>query len=150
MSDIEIGIDVGLTCDDCGAVLEHKKVRMSNLCAEIEVYRCKYCREVEQREYREDHYDVINELEKQITRLIDELRQAKPLTYSDIDAAVESGKLKPGDMPGCPKDTDGDGNCGRPACPVCGTNEANAEGESRSASARTLHPLVGHSESRDK
>lgn len=49
----------------------------------------------------------------------------KRMTYSDIDAAVESGKLKPGDMPGCPKDTDGDGNCGRPACPVCGTNEAN-------------------------
>jgi predicted RNA-binding Zn-ribbon protein involved in translation (DUF1610 family) len=79
MSDIEIGIDVSLTCDDCGAVLDHKKVRMTNLCAEIEVYRCENCREVEQKEYREDHHDVINELEKQITRLIDELRQAKTL-----------------------------------------------------------------------
>jgi hypothetical protein len=37
-----------------------------------------------------------------------------------IQEALDLGATQPATTPACHYDTDGDGNCGKPACPVCG------------------------------
>lgn len=39
-----------------------------------------------------------------------------------VDNFTKNGQL-------CPRDTDGDGDCGQPFCPVCGTGRQTTEGE---------------------
>jgi hypothetical protein len=41
------------------------------------------------------------------------MRGATELAIDAVDNLLRNGRL-------CPNDTDGDGDCGRPMCPVCG------------------------------
>lgn len=50
--------------------------------------------------------------------MLDHLQQAVP--------HEGCGLLAGPTPPPCPRDTDGDGNCGFPACPYCGTSRRNA------------------------
>lgn len=44
----------------------------------------------------------------------------------------------------CPCDTDGDGNCGRPACPYCGYQNIRELGRDEIAAIETHVPLDGN------
>ncbi len=46
-------------------------------------------------------------------------RGALELARDSVDNEMRNGRT-------CPDDTDGDGDCGRPSCPVCGTMRQNA------------------------
>ena len=37
-----------------------------------------------------------------------------------VTRPIKARATQPAATPACPYDTDGDGNCGKPACPVCG------------------------------
>lgn len=52
-----------------------------------------------------------------------EARGVLELARDAVDNILRNGRL-------CPNDTDGDGDCGRPMCPVCGRERHNAKGDS--------------------
>lgn len=51
MSDIDIGIDLHITCSDCGLTLKHRDLRLIGLTACIEVCPCENCAKLLRKEY---------------------------------------------------------------------------------------------------
>ena len=56
-------------------------------------------------------------------RMVVPLTTARTLERQNHNLVQKLNKIAAGYKP-CPYDTDNDGDCGRPACPYCGINEA--------------------------